>query len=147
MVLTYKYPNQRAYHERNKENPVYRAKLKETGRKYRNTHKEITKATRIGYDLSLRGRFQKLKDNGRKRNLEVSISLEEWTALVSLSCFYCGGNLPPKGTGIDRIDNKIGYILGNCRPCCTVCNLAKRALTEIEFHSWISKVFKHWIKV
>jgi hypothetical protein len=29
--------------------------------------------------------------------------------------------------GIDRKDSSIGYILSNCLPCCSFCNMAKRS--------------------
>ena len=35
--------------------------------------------------------------------------------------------------GIDRIDNKLGYIKGNMTPCCKICNHAKHDLT---FEGW-----------
>lgn len=40
--------------------------------------------------------------------------------------------------GIDRKDNKKGYILSNCLPCCKICNFAKKSMSYKLFKEWIS---------
>ena len=70
------------------------------------------------------------------------------------NCHYCGvePNQFPKGNwaksynglfiynGIDRKDNKIGYLLENCVSCCTICNRAKHSLSEEDFENWITRI-------
>lgn len=46
-------------------------------------------------------------------------------------CYYCGIDIP--NIGIDRVDNAIGYVIGNVQPCCTVCNMMKRSMSEEMF--------------
>lgn len=70
------------------------------------------------------------------RNIDNSLTREEWEDLITQECEYCGS--PPlkqiirsKGSfltyisGIDRINNNDGYHLDNCVPCCKYCNYAK----------------------
>ncbi len=76
--------------------------------------------------------------NAVARGLAFQLSAEEFRELVSSDCFYCGA--PPRplplypsrknnGTasanGIDRLDSSAGYVSGNCRPCCSLCNSMK----------------------
>lgn len=67
------------------------------------------------------------------------LPLETYKRLVTGDCYYCGK--PPSQllhgaasrgllrNGIDRVDNKKGYELGNCVSCCVSCNREKRAQT------------------
>lgn len=50
------------------------------------------------------------------------LSLDEYRILRLRLCYYCDGMLPPKGRGLDRIDNDRGYTSYNVLPCCTICN-------------------------
>jgi len=82
------------------------------------------------------------------------LTKEEFKVITSSNCHYCGtspqqmrqgsfkpGRLWDRGTyaynGIDRVDNKIGYILTNCVPCCIICNKAKSTYTQNDFLSWL----------
>lgn len=42
--------------------------------------------------------------------------------------------------GIDRIDNDIGYVLGNLRTLCGDCNKAKSAMGNDRFEKWIEAI-------
>lgn len=83
----------------------------------------------------------------RSRNIEVSITKEEFLGLVFDSvCYYCGGR--PQGIrrylGIDRKDNDVGYFLPNCVPCCWLCNQAKGTMGHDEFVALCRRVvLKH----
>ena len=46
-------------------------------------------------------------------------------------CFYCGNKI--ETIGLDRIDNKIGYIKENIISCCWICNKMKNQLSANEF--------------
>lgn len=82
------------------------------------------------------------RNNCRIRGVAVEISKEELLHLSRLPCAYCGA--PPKNKiplprstrktidtfiflyqGIDRKDNALGYVPGNCVPCCGRCNSIK----------------------
>lgn len=87
------------------------------------------------------------KHDAKKRDLDFILSKEEFKLLTSDNCFYCG--IEPKQimraknnngdyiyNGIDRKNNKEGYTLENCLPCCGNCNRAKRALSFEDFLEW-----------
>ena len=97
---------------------------------------------------SVRVRYQM---SAKKRGLEFSISEQEIFDLISRDCSYCGS--PPstdmklsahpefRYTGIDRVDNSVGYVSGNCVPCCTICNTSKLYHSEAEWKEWIKRVY------
>jgi len=79
------------------------------------------------------------------KNLPFLLTKEEFKAITKQPCFYCG-KLPQQlgypnrkikhpyvYNGIDRLDSKLGYIPGNCVPCCSVHNYMKGDLSLQEF--------------
>jgi len=85
----------------------------------------------------------KYKQNAEKRNLEFSLSGDESRWFFFQPCFYCGLFLPEHGSGIDRYNNRCGYIQGNCVPCCTLCNRMKNDLEASEFIAHVRKIAEH----
>ena len=96
--------------------------------------------------------------SARKRGHTFELSENEFKVLTSQPCHYCGAAPESKhsvvkqtnghyyGNGVDRIDNSLGYVVGNVRPCCKQCNIAKGILSEQEFLEWIARVaarFEH----
>ena len=89
----------------------------------------------------------------RARGLSWNLSNEQFFSITQQCCFYCGvGPLrvrkPSKNgefrwNGIDRIDNTIGYEPTNVRPCCSICNHAKRDMTTDAFAEWIDRLVAH----
>lgn len=73
--------------------------------------------------------FVVYKRNAKKRGIRFEITKDEFLVYIGKSCMYCG----TKARGVDRIDNKKGYVVGNIGPCCGVCNHMKKDLTENEF--------------
>ena len=90
--------------------------------------------------LHVYGAYQR---SAKKREISFSLSVEEFIDLCKRDCVYCGrkpeerdygyGRVPTKSSGIDRINNYIGYVLENCVPCCTWCNYSKRELSMGDF--------------
>jgi len=68
------------------------------------------------------------RNGAKKRNLEFTITEEEFDNTIMKDCYICGKKpLPHKHTnGIDRYDNSIGYTIENIRPCCKECNFFKK---------------------
>lgn len=99
--------------------------------------------------------YEKYSYNSMMRNLDFLLTLEEFSKLIKMNCFFCDS--PPNNrwkmkrkknneliyNGIDRIDNNKGYFLENCVTCCSVCNRAKGTMSLKEFKEQIIK----WIKV
>lgn len=89
----------------------------------------------------------------RTRGLSFLLERSEFEILVTSNCYYCKS--PPSlkfktsskyygdlfYNGIDRVDNAVGYIKGNCVPCCKQCNYAKSTLGRVEFYEWVSQVY------
>lgn len=92
--------------------------------------------------------------SAKSRGLSYELTLEEAIKLFKSNCQCC--NLEPsmvyyynqmknldeyiKYTGIDRIDNNLGYIPSNVRSFCKTCNRGKHIMTEIEFREWIKRI-------
>ncbi len=53
-------------------------------------------------------------------------------------CEYCGKKI--ETIGIDRINNKIGYITGNIISCCKICNAMKSSQTQKAFVKQCKKI-------
>lgn len=94
--------------------------------------------------------------NAALRGYQFTLSVEECEVLWKSDCHYCG--VPPiqvaknihrrfngayLHNGIDRADNTMGYIQGNCLPCCKRCNYMKRAMPYEEFIQHIARMAKN----
>ena len=108
-------------------------------------------------ESKFRGVWNEYRVSARRRKIEWHMSMDEFREIVSLPCAYCG--LEPTNTretkgyngefifsGVDRVDNSIGYFSENCVPCCTTCNVAKRVMNVNEFLQWIERVYNHSVK-
>lgn len=111
--------------------------------------------------------YLEYKSNAMKRNLQFSITLEEFIQIVKQNCHYCNSepknvnryfdkngqvylsrklaaktldNAWAKANGIDRKNNDLGYILSNCLPCCVHCNKAKDVLDYEDFINYLNKL-------
>ncbi len=82
------------------------------------------------------------------RKLDFLISEKQFYSIVLQDCFYCGS--PPqqrsttsrtfKASGVDRMNNDEGYVLSNCVPCCSICNMAKGQSTVQEYAKWMDRL-------
>lgn len=78
------------------------------------------------YRRSPKGRYIYSKHAAKTRNIEFSLTRQEYISVVgSASCFYCQGSLPVTGSGLDRVDSSVGYTKNNVVPCCGRCNWTK----------------------
>lgn len=80
-----------------------------------------------------------------KKNVEFSITLEEFTEVVTKQCYYCKKYNETEVLGIDRIDSFKGYVKGNILPACEICNTMKKQLTMKEFANHISLLYKNFV--
>lgn len=97
--------------------------------------------------------FLSIKRRAKHRNLDFSITESDFTLLAFSNCHYCGSKPSNVFTakngdkleygGVDRIDSELGYVNGNVRPCCAICNRAKSDLSLSEFSEWISRITKY----
>ena len=94
------------------------------------------------------------KNNAKTRNLDFSLIGEYFFDLIVKPCFYCGDKLSNtqqsihstgsfRYTGLDRVDNAQGYIVGNVVSCCFKCNKAKSIFTSEDFLLWVARVYNY----
>ena len=90
-------------------------------------------------------KYRSIVSNAPRRRIDVNITCEDfcnWYSAQENTCSYCGriliqGKRGNDGLTIDRIDNNIGYELGNILLCCWRCNVVKgwwfshKEMTEI----------------
>lgn len=69
------------------------------------------------------------KGKQNRKGIVFSLTIEEYSKLISAPCYYCNNLICVKraakierGMGIDRINNDLGYELGNVLPCGGFCN-------------------------
>lgn len=79
----------------------------------------------LKFKRSNKGLFGLLKRGAKIRGFSVDITLERFSKLRELPCFYCGGNLSEGGHSMDRKNNTLGYTEENTVPCCYSCNHTK----------------------
>jgi hypothetical protein len=117
----------------------------EYGRKHHKQDRETTLERCHRNNRKPKTRYRVLKYAAKNRNLECSLSFVDYFTLISNPCFYCGGPLSETGGGLDRINNDIGYVKGNVRPCCHVCNQAKSSFTEAQFREWALRLYNNYV--
>ena len=100
--------------------------------------------------------FKRVKSDAAAAGREFEITLDQFAVACHLPCHYCGRSdrnklsirsKSSKGgwvvkdsryTGLDRVDNSIGYTYENCVPCCAVCNRAKNSMGYNEFIEYLT---------
>lgn len=82
------------------------------------------------------GEFPK-KYNPYLKNDRTRIKSNNWVHQETIDRAWINVN------GIDRVNNKKGYILSNCVPCCFDCNEMKNNRSLSEFLNHIIKIAKH----
>jgi hypothetical protein len=111
--------------ERRAYNEQYRNTHKEETRLYSQSRKIENRITSSKQVRTLGGRFTAGKSKAKGRGLIWAITLEEHQLFLSMPCYYCNGPLPETGSGLDRLNNLLGYTQENCVPCCKNCNWRK----------------------
>ena len=107
---------------------------------------------------SLPNLFSSYKQRAIGHGKPFGLSESQFADLVMGDCNYCGAkpsnyirSFHPQTNkkyeltynGIDRVNNDMGYVAGNCVTCCKNCNLAKRAMSKDEFLNWVGNVYRH----
>lgn len=89
------------------------------------------------------GRFKRSVNRAKSCELDWDIPLKEYALLLKKRCYLCNGKLNETGSGLDRLDNSLGYLLTNVKPCCWKCNSMKSDLSSIDFIKHIRKIIKN----
>lgn len=78
------------------------------------------------------------KSRAYTKEIPFEITIDQFLELWQKPCTYCCSPIPT--IGVDRVDNKLGYILTNIAPCCTTCNLMKRGMNSQDFIAHCKKI-------
>lgn len=94
------------------------------------------------------------KRHATGRGFAWNLTFDEVVNIINKPCHYCGTiNSNKKITknckggfsynGIDRVDSRGNYAIGNVVPCCDFCNKAKGNKTKQEFLSWVKRIYQN----
>lgn len=106
------------------------------------------------YRESVWGKFKILTTDAARREHEMTLSIDQASALYLAPCHYCKKTPEQIGRlmGIDRWDPAVGYIWENCRPACgcskfdgkkTGCNYTKAGLHGLEYQALVLEQSKY----
>lgn len=137
-----------------------RGRIKSCGCQVYEHLKEVHKKN-IKQDIAKTYVIAGYKRSANDKNIEFSLSDEQFYTLTQQNCHYCGikasriknknGSQYFKGSvfiynGVDRLNNQEGYSVKNCVACCTMCNIAKATHTKEKFLEWIERVYEFSVK-
>lgn len=112
---------------------------------------------KIGYgEAAFNELYRSYKFHAIQRNYTFEINRELFKLLTKQNCHYCGKTPSSEvkykknnGTyiynGIDRKNNKKGYIIDNIITCCETCNRMKLKSNYEEFKENIKNIYNYWI--
>lgn len=109
----------------------------EKSKEYYQDNKDTILRKNKEYSQTSKGRYTSIKSSAGRREIVFNISFDEFNLIYfKAECFYCGG----QSTGVDRVDNNIGYVSTNCVACCQLCNTMKLDRGFNEFIEHIARV-------
>ena len=112
----------------------------------------VTQGT-LAPDLAV---YHRYRLSAKRRNIAFDLTQEQVANIIHKDCHYCGS--VPKTTmklsahpnylysGIDRINNELGYFLGNVVSCCLICNRAKNTMSYTSYIDWLSNAVAYATK-
>lgn len=87
------------------------------------------------------GGFHQYRRNAKTKNRAFELTKKAYDELINQPCVYCRRDITETNrSGIDRIDNDLGYVSGNMQPCCSECNVMRGALTVEAFLEKASRI-------
>jgi hypothetical protein len=89
--------------------------------------------------------YNNYKYRANIKNIEFTLSEEEYNNITSLKCYLCGKESNYKhSNGIDRINNDIGYTEDNIACCCAECNYMKNNYQYDDFIEKLVRIYSNW---
>jgi hypothetical protein len=86
--------------------------------------------------------FNAYKKRASNKLLPFELSEEEYNIIINSQCYLCGRkSCEEYKNGIDRIDNKLGYIMSNVKPCCGGCNYIKKNMELGELFNKMTEIY------
>jgi len=111
----------------------YLANNAEQAKKWRENHQEKMLESNENKKNSKELQYNVYSRNANLKNLEFTISFEDYSNVVTKECHYCGVIQEKGFNGIDRKDQSVGYIIDNCVSCCKMCNYMKGSTCDEVF--------------
>jgi len=111
----------------------YLANNAEQAKKWRENHPEKMLESNENKKNSKELQYNVYGRNANLKNLEFTISFEDYSNVVTKECHYCGVIQEKGFNGMDRKDQSVGYIIDNCVSCCKMCNYMKGSTCEEVF--------------
>jgi hypothetical protein len=93
--------------------------------------------------ISIAELWRCIQKNAYARGLLFTVTESDFEKCVIQPCYYCGFYSTSRLNGIDRIDNNKGYVIANCLPCCTMCNIIKNTQHPLEFLDKIDHINRY----
>lgn len=100
----------------------------------------ISVKTYIDVKRDLNNVWRDFKNGAIKRDLELTVNFEAFKDIVVRPCFFCGEFSLSSYNGVDRYDNRKGYLTSNCVTCCGMCNIMKGTTQPTEFHKKLQAI-------
>ncbi|AGE55401.1 hypothetical protein PBCVMA1E_632L [Paramecium bursaria Chlorella virus MA1E] len=127
--------------KRREKNPE---KYREYERKYRIANPEKFKEYERKRHATIYRKYQHIRDGALRRNIQFDLTKDFIGTETDKDCFYCGQQTTDTlRNGIDRLNNTVGYVEGNCVSCCWTCNNMKQCLDALTFVERCSQVSLH----
>jgi hypothetical protein len=106
---------------------------------------------RVNTTTKERQLWNRYKNSALRNGVPFLITEDKFSEIIKKDCLYCGQE--PSQTiimgrkqdnvliynGVDRRNDKLGYVEGNVSPCCWTCNQAKKNYGVDEFKKMIKK--------
>lgn len=125
----------------------YLKKNAENAHKWRDNNPDKVKQINEDKRKNKNGSYKIYMRTANLKNLDFSITLDEFLSKIESPCYYCG-IIQEKGfNGIDRIDQTNGYISMNTVSCCEMCNYTKGNLDNIAFIKRICHILSYHKKI
>lgn len=121
---------------------INRPEVRAASKQYYQDNKESFRKRMSIHYYSLNGQYHNYKKRAVKANMVFELTEKDCLPYYNTNCAYCGGKI--KGIGIDRVDNSIGYVKSNLKPCCSTCNYMKHTLTLNEFLEHMKKILNYY---
>ncbi|ABT15204.1 Srd anti-sigma factor [Paramecium bursaria Chlorella virus NY2A] len=135
----------RQYYEDNKDKiRQYREDNKDKILEYKRQYYEDNREKIQQYRASVHGKFVQIQAGARQRGLLFDLVENDVGNITDDPCFYCGEETTlDTRNGLDRLDNDVGYTVGNVVSCCGTCNYMKRCLDPMTFVERCAQVAFH----
>ena len=90
--------------------------------------------------LAYSEKYKHYKARAKKKKIDFKLSFQQFYLAVTSGCYICDLDGRTTEIGIDRIDNKKGYIYGNIGGCCWECNRMKSDMSVPEFLKYLKRI-------